>query len=237
MAVSLPTLDGPAILVADGGASAHAPDHSLEAFRLATRLGATGLGLDVLSDPSARLVVARRRSRVLRGPRWRRADTAEGGERLLLSDLLAEIPSGIALGARVEDRTAFDALIQQVSAVGRCGDLWCRHSDLDELSAWSNEAPEAHFVFVLHAPPPAGSLERQVAQLRAANIDALEMRATNWTSGHVALAHRFGRHAWATDADHPPVISRLLLGGLDAVVGRNVEHLVDTAGAPHTDPR
>ena len=47
MPTTYPTLSLPAILFAHRGARAHAPENTLEAFRLAVRLGATGLESDV----------------------------------------------------------------------------------------------------------------------------------------------------------------------------------------------
>lgn len=237
MPVPLPPLRGPALLVADGGASAHTTDHTTEALELAVRLGATGIALDVWR-PDPDVVVAARR-RMLDARRWVRRRTAaqrgatdSAGRGLPLAEIFAATPRGIALGLSVADDESFDAVVACAAEFDRLDDLWCRHPDVEVLRAWRNSAAEAvHFVLTLHAAPPAGGLERRVAELRAAGIDALEMNAPSWTSGHVALVHRFGRLGWAKDAEHPPVISRLLLSGLDAVIGRNVEHLTDAAGA------
>lgn len=227
MAVALPSLDDTTWLLADGGASLNARDHTGDAVRLALRLGATGVLFNVWPTAAGDLVVARTEGRGRRRVTKLRDGTTATAT--VLGDVLEAAPAGTLLGIGVRDDAAFEAVAAAVTAAGRDADVWYRNADLERLTAWRRQCPEANFVLPLARAPRAGGLEREVAGMRGAGVGALEMRASEWTGGHVALAHRFGRYAWATDADYPHVIEELLTGGLDAVAGRNIEYLVDTA--------
>lgn len=227
--MSLSPLDGTTRLLGDGGASAHAHDHSADAVRLAVRLGAAGVLLNVWVDADGEVVVARSGGRsVRRAARPRRGTVAP---RALLADVFEATPPGTVVAVGIADDEAFVASVRIAEEVDRVADLWCRSSDLGRLVNWRAERPEVHLVLAVPRLPHAGGLEREIATMRRDGIDAIELRASDWTAGHVVLAHRFGRYAWSTDADYPHQIVAMLTNGLDVVAGRNVEHLVDQARA------
>ena len=70
-------------------------------------------------------------------------------------------------------------------------------------------------------------LERHVAQLTEDAIDVLNMPHLDWTGGNVALAHRFGRFAFAWDAQLDRIIVSTLDMGIDGVFSDWSDRLAD----------
>ncbi len=228
MDVSLPPLNGATQLIGDGGASAHAEDHSPAAVQLALRLGAHGVSLSAWPE-DGRLVVSRSPQR--RRRRRAKPTTSPASERPELRDVLGATPPGTLISLTVDSDDAFRRAVEIADAEGRINDLWIGGANLERMERWRSEHPTLHLVLTLDRTPQAGGLERDVAALRRLGVEALQLRASDWTSGHVALAHRFGRAAWARDADYPHIAARMLTIGIDVLAGRDVDVLVDAARA------
>jgi glycerophosphoryl diester phosphodiesterase len=68
--------------------------------------------------------------------------------------------------------------------------------------------------------------ERRAASLADAGIDAINLHATDWTSGLTTLFHRFRRLAFGWDAQFDRTLMSLLRMGCDAVYSDQVERMV-----------
>jgi glycerophosphoryl diester phosphodiesterase len=230
MAPHHPPLDLPAILFAHRGASAHAPENTLEAFALALRLGATGLESDVWLTADGVAVLDH--DGVV-GSRLRRRAISE----LPLADLPEHVPTlaqlyevcgnEVPLSLDVKDPAAFDAVLAVADAAGAARTLWLCHPDLSLLRRWRSvsDAPRlVNSTFLGHLPDGP---ERRAAELREHGVDALNLHHSEWTAGLVALCHRFGRYAFGWDAQQPRVIRALWNMGIDGIYGDHVDRLVE----------
>jgi len=68
--------------------------------------------------------------------------------------------------------------------------------------------------------------ERRAASLADVGIDALNMHWTDWNAGLVTLMHRFGRVAFAWDAQQPRSLALTFAFGIDGVYSDHVDRLV-----------
>jgi len=221
MAFSLPSIRVPPIGFAHRGARAHAPENTLEAFRLALRLGATGLESDVwlTSDGVAVLdhdgVV---------GSRLRRRPIAEVAR--------SQLPAH-----DVKDAGAIGATVAVARAAGTDvpGRLWVCHHDWRQVAEWRSPFPDVRLVdstrlrFLRHGP------ERRAAQLSDAGIDAINLHESDWSGGLSTLFHRFEVLAFGWDAQHERVLDNLLGMGLDAVYSDHTDRMMG-ALARRLDP-
>ena len=67
--------------------------------------------------------------------------------------------------------------------------------------------------------------ERRAADLASRGVDALNMHHSDWTGGHVTLAHRFKLYAFGWDAQFERIIASLLGMGIDGVYSDHVDRL------------
>ena len=202
----------PPIGFAHRGASAHAPENTLEAFRLALRLGASGLESDVWltadgvavldHDGVVRSGLRRRPIAGLRPGRPARPHPHPRGPLRRVRHRLPAVPR--RQGRRPPPpRSIAVARAAGGDAVGR---LWLCHPDWEQVarggpsptrSSWSTRpgcggsrrAPSA-------GPPPWPTL----------GVDAVNMHATDWTGGLTTLFHRFERLAFGWDAQFERVL-------------------------------
>ena len=196
MPTTYPTLSLPAILFAHRGARAHAPENTLEAFRLAVRLGATGLESDVWRTADGDAVLDH--DGVV-GTMFRRRRLAE----VATADLPGHIPSLAALyeacvvdhdvSLDVKDADAIDAVLDAARAAGALGRLWLCHPDLEVLASWRERSGPARLVHSTRTPAMQRGPEQHAARLRELGVDAVNLHQSEWTAGTVALYHRFGR--------------------------------------------
>ncbi len=229
----LPSLENRAATFAQGGASAHEPPCSVEAFALARRLGAGGFDCPVWSTADRRAVVAADGSF---GPRLRR--------RPIRSRPRAELPPEVpdletvaghlgpngSLLLDVADSDAFDATLAAVRAHDPTLEarLWLCSPSLDQLTAW-RQRTTARLVHTARLGRQEGSPEQWVAQLTERAIDGLALVHTAWHGGLVALAHRFGRYALARGAEHERELATVFDLGIDGVSCRHVDRLMAVA--------
>ena len=232
MPTTYPTLSLPAILFAHRGARAHAPENTLEAFRLAVRLGATGLESDVWRTADGDAVLDH--DGVV-GTMFRRRRLAE----VATADLPGHIPSLAALyeaccvdhdvSLDVKDADAIDAVLDAARAAGALGRLWLCHPDLEVLASWRERSGPARLVHSTRTPAMQRGPEQHAARLRELGVDAVNLHQSEWTAGTVALYHRFGRYCLGWDAQQPRVITSLLDMGMDGIFSDHVDRMVDGA--------
>jgi glycerophosphoryl diester phosphodiesterase len=226
----LRSLRTPPIGFAHRGARAAAPENTLEAFRLALDLGATGLESDawVTADGVAVLdhdgVVGLRRRRV------RTLERAQLPAHIpSLEELYAECGSAFELSLDVMDPAAADLAVAVARAAGDdvAKRLWLCHPDWRVVAAWRSRFPDVRLVDSTRMRAVKEGPERRAAALAAAGIDAINLHYSEWTGGHTTLFHRFGVLAFGWDAQQPRVLDELLDMGIDAVYSDHVDRMVD----------
>ena len=223
------------IAFAHRGASAHAPENTLEAFRLALRLGAAGLESDVwlTADGVPVLQHDGRIGGFLRHKALAAIDRAGLTATIpSLADLYAECGTDFELSLDVKTPEAAAATVATAAAAGdgAVDRLWLCHPDWELLASWRPRWPTVHLVDstrlrLLHHGP-----ERRAAQLADAGIDAVNLHHTDWSAGLTTLFHRFGRLAFGWDAQHERVIRDLLHMGIDGVYSDHVDRMVEVLG-------
>lgn len=215
-----PLLDAP-ITFAHRGARAHAPENTLEAFRLALRLGARGLESDVWVTADGVAVLDH--DGVV-GPRWRRKAISTLPRAALPSHIPSVEEFYDAVGTDwpfsvdVKDPNAFAALIDAARNAGGDAEhhLWICHPSLELLVDWRRET-DGKLVNSTRLSKIPERLERRAARLREDGIDAINLRHNEWSGGFVTLVHRFGRYAFGWDAQHLREIANLIDAGIDGV--------------------
>jgi glycerophosphoryl diester phosphodiesterase len=219
-----------AILFAHRGARANAREHTIEAFALALRLGATGIQVDAWATGDG-AVVLDRSGLVRRFPKRRISDVehrAIEDSFASLDDLLdvaADVPIRIAA---VDDETV-PAIVETALRRGELDRVWLSHADLEVLARWRDISPSVHLVNATRILDLPLGPERRAAELAAARIDAVALPEGDWTGGMVTLFHRFEVLAFADGAHFERQLVRLIDMGVDAVSGDHVERMAAVA--------
>jgi glycerophosphoryl diester phosphodiesterase len=228
----LPSLRRPPIGFAHRGARANAPENTLEAFRLAVRLGATGLESDVWLTRDGEAVLDH--DGVVRSGLRRRSiascDRADLPAHIpTLAELYDAVGTDLDLSLDVKDRAAFARTVEVARAAG--GDalsrLWLCHHEWQQVAAWRETCPEVRLVdstFLGHMPDGP---EQRAAALAEAGVDAVNLHHSEWTGGLTSLFHRFEVLCFGWDAQHDRILDGLLDVGVDAVYSDHVDRMVD----------
>lgn len=236
----LPSLRVPPIGFAHRGARAHAPENTIEAFRLALRLGATGLESDVWLTQDGEAVLDH--DGVMRG---------RFGTRKALRDLArAQLPSHIPTLAELYDECGADfelsldlkdeAAADAVLSVAKAADpeaisrLWICHPRWETVAAIRQRNADVRLVDSTRLRAVREGAERRAATLAEVGIDALNMHHTDWTGGLTTLLHRFGRLAFAWDLQFDDGLRRTLRMGIDGVYSDHVDRMLQALQAEAT---
>jgi len=233
MATTFAPLRGPAVLFAHRGARAHAPENTLEAFRLGLRLGATGLESDVWVTADGVAVLDH--DGVVGGTFRRKpisaVDRAELPDHIpSLAELYSTCGSSFQLSLDVKDPAALDEVLHVAAAAGATENLWLCHPDLRLLTEWKERSGPSRLVHSTRIASMELGAERHAARLRELGIDAVNLHHSEWSAGHVTLFHRFTRSTLGWDAQHVRNIDALLNMGIDGVFSDHVDRMVDSAG-------
>ena len=224
-------------LFAHRGARAHETENTLDAFRLAVKLGATGLESDVWLTSDGEPVLDH--DGVV-GPRWRRrsiADTARG-------DLPTHIPHlgelvniavehGVSLSLDIKNPLAFDAVRSTLNDAAH-GVRERTYLCVEEFAVLTEVAPKYRDVLLVDSTRLARikeGPERRLAKLSEMGVVALNMHHSDWNGGLVTLAHRFERLAFGWDAQFDYALTNVLRMGIDGVFSDWVDRMVDAARA------
>lgn len=236
MASRLPSLLSPQLGFAHRGARAHAPENTLEAFRLALRLGATGLESDAWLTADGQVVLDHD-GFVGRWPRRRPI------RNIPRSDLPAHIPTldelyqdcglAFALSLDIKDPSAVPAIVAVARSAGAEAEsrLWMCHDDVESLASWRGIAPDAKLVHSSALRRLERGPEIHAAHLQELSIDALNLHHADWTGGRIALVHRFDRLAFAWGCQYDHVLADMLDSGIDAVYSDHVDLMADALTA------
>lgn len=229
MDLPLPSLRRPPIGFAHRGGMAHAPENTIEAFRLALRLGATGLESDVWLTGDGAVVLHHDRSI---GTFRKRAIASLRRDQLpahvpTLDELYATCGADYELALDVKDPAAVGPVVATARAAGDDAEsrLWLCHGAWQELATWRELSSGVRLVDSTRLKRIAEGPERRAATLRSAGIDAVNLHHSDWSGGLAALFHRFDRYALGWDAQHDRVLDELLGAGLDGVFSDHVDRL------------
>jgi glycerophosphoryl diester phosphodiesterase len=227
----LPSLRRPRIAFAHRGARAHAPENTLEAFRLALRLGANGLESDAWLTADGEVVLVH--DGHLGGAMRKRPLSTLARAQLpahipTLEELYAECGTDFELSLDLKDVGTIAGVLGAARAAGGGAEerLWLCHPDWELVATWRPLSETAKLVDSTRLKAMAQGPERRAAQLSSAGIDAVNLRQDDWSGGLVALFHRFDRYALGWDAQHERIIRGLLAAGLDGVYSDHVDRLV-----------
>jgi glycerophosphoryl diester phosphodiesterase len=204
----------------------------MEAFRLAVRLGATGIESDVWITRDGEAVldhdgVVRRR---LRKRPIADCDRVELPSHIpSLAELYDEIGPTLDLSLDVKDEAAFGRVIEVARAAGpeALSHLWLCHERWRTVAGWRALEPEVRLVDSTFLGFMSQGPEHRAASLAAAGIDAVNLHHSEWTGGLASLFHRFGILCFGWDAQPERVLDGLLEMGLDAVYSDHVDRMVD----------
>ncbi len=221
----------PPLGFAHRGARAEAADNTLEAFRLALRLGAPGLESDVWLTSDG-VPVLDHDGVVRRG--LRRHPIAAVPRRQLpghipsLEDLYRDCGQGYHLSLDVNDAAAAAPVVALAkdAGAGAVGRLWLCHSDWQLLATWRGLSDDVGLVDSTRLRRIKEGPERRAALLADVGVDAINLHASDWTGGLTTLFHRFERLAFAWDAQFDRVLRALLSMGCDAVYSDHVARMV-----------
>lgn len=232
----LPSLLDPPIAFAHRGARAHAPENTIESFRLALRLGATGLESDVwiTADGVAVLdhdgvVKTRLRSRPIR-----EVNRAELPAHIpSLSELIDACGTGYHLSLDVKDESGGAVVIDTVREAGAdllprlwlCQTTWQSLVPLRPLSDEVKLVESTRLARIKEGP------ERRAATLASEGIDCINMHHTDWTGGLVTLFHRFERYALSWDLQHDEGLRNGFRMGVDGLFSDWTDRMMDAYAA------
>ena len=236
MPPSLRPLREPPIGFAHRGASAHAPENTIEAFTLARRLGATGLESDAWLTADGEVVldhdgVARaglRRRPIRQVPRSALPSTVP-----TLGEVYEACGTDLEVSLDVRDPAAAAAVVGVARAAGgdALGRLWLCSPDWEVAASWRALDADVRLVDSTRLRRIKEGPERRAARLAEAGVDALNMHWSDWTGGLTTLLHRFERYALAWDAQHRRQLDEVLALGVDGVFSDHVDRMVDALAA------
>lgn len=222
------------ITFAHRGGRADAPENSLEAFRRALEVGATGLESDARLTADGEVVLVHsptirtglRRTKVRALPAARLAGL--GVPRL--ADLYAELGSDFELSLDLKEPDVAGPLLAVARDAGAIGRLWLCARDLPDLEAARRADGDVRLVHSMGRRAYGDALERHANTLARSGIAALNLRETEWSLGLVTLAHRFGLLAFAWDAQEYRRIRAVLEMGVDGIYSDHVERMLAAVG-------
>ena len=219
----------PPIAFGHRGARAHAPENTLEAFRLALKLGATGLESDAWVTADGVAVLDHDG---MTGSRLRRRAIAAVDRANLeshipsLEELYADCGADFELSLDIKDVAAIEPVVAAARAAGSLGLLWLCHPDMKLVATWRSLSDDVRLVDSTRLNRIREGPERRAASLADHGIDAINMHASDWTAGLTTLFHRFNRFCFGWDAQQDRVIRALLTMGMDGVYSDHVDRLV-----------
>ncbi len=230
MSASHPSLVDPPIAFAHRGARRDAPENTLQAFRLALELGATGLESDVWLTADG--VPVLNHDGFVRA-RLRRRSIAEvpleelPSHILSLEGLYEGCGSNYELSLDVKDPEAAGAVMAVAGRFGGApGRLWLCHPDWQLVARWRALSDDVHLVDSTRLRRMREGPERRAAALADAGVDAVNLHHSDWSGGLTTLFHRFDRYCLAWDCQHQRVMDAILAAGIDGLYSDHVEAMV-----------
>ncbi len=235
MPVPTPAPPTEPLLFAHRGGRAHAPENTLEAFRTAVSLGATGLESDVWlsADGVPVLLHSGAVGGLLRRRAVGRVPASELPDHIpTLASLYGSVGPGVHISLDLKDDRAAPRVLEVAGRVpGAMERLWLCHPDLELLLPLREVDTRVRLVLSTSVGRAEQGLERLAAELATGGLDAVNLPVVEWSEGLVALFHRFGVLCMGWDANLPRQVRALLHAGLDGIFGDDVATMVAEAEA------
>jgi len=221
------------------GARALALDNTLDAFRLAVEMGATGLESDVWVSDDGHAVLDH--DGIVGGWLRRRPIGTVLRHRLpehvpTLDELYATCGTDRPVSLDVKDPAALGAVLAAADAAGARDGLWLCHPDLDLLADWREHTEGVRLVASTKLRAFKDGPERGAAELSRLGIDAVNLHYSEWTGGLTTLFHRFGVVCLGWDAQLPRHLAELLDMGIDGVFSDHVDRMMEAIEVELGDP-
>jgi glycerophosphoryl diester phosphodiesterase len=235
----LPSLLNPPIGFAHRGAKANAPENTLEAFRLALKLGAKALESDVWVTKDG-VAVLDHDGVVKRGMRKVNISTLDRSELPAhiptVEDLLADCGTDYDLSLDLKDPASGPLVIETVERIDptMLRRVWLCHPDWKALVPLRARSQLIRLVDSTRLNRIKEGPERRAATLAENEIDAVNMHHTDWTGGLTTLFHRFGVLTFAWDLQHEHLLRNIVRMGADGVFSDYVDRMVDSITAETT---
>lgn len=226
-------------MFAHRGASAHAPENTLDAFRLALKLGATGLETDcwVTRDRQVVLdhdgVVKPKNTKFgiplrLKSKKISQLEFDEIPGEIPKIELLIELAANnYPMSIDVCDPDAIDLIADIVTETSAQQKIYLCHPDIELLRESKRKFSNFKYVNSIRLSKMSEGPERRCANLAKFGVDVLNMHHTDWNGGLVALAHRFEIAAFSWDLQHTEQLQDAFLMGVDAVYSDWSDRMVD----------
>lgn len=231
MVLSTPHRRIPPIGFAHRGARAHAPENTIEAFRLAIRLGATGLESDVwitadgvpVLDHDGIVKTGLRKRAIRDVPRDQLPSHIPS-----LAEFYQACGTGLPFSLDVKDPDAYAAVVAVAQEAGDEAErnLWLCDPEWERLAGLRAKFPNVQLVDSTRLKRLKDGPERHGARLADAGINAINMHYADWTGGLVALFHRFERTAFGWDAQHERMLNDLVRWEIDGLYCDDVERMM-----------
>jgi glycerophosphoryl diester phosphodiesterase len=220
------------ITFAHRGGMGDRPENSMSAFRDALARGATGLESDVRLSGDGVAVLVHDKAIWKRGLRKTVAKMSAGSMTasgvVSLQGLYEELGCDFELSLDLKDQDAARVCIETARAIDDAAvkRLWLVDTTLERLHAIRELDPSVRTVLSTRFARIESDLERLASDMAAGRIDAVNLPASEWNKGVVAMFHRFDILAFGWDAQEERQIRRALSIGLDAIYSDWVDRLV-----------
>ncbi|MBO0732645.1 MAG: hypothetical protein J2P57_25525, partial [Acidimicrobiaceae bacterium] len=112
--------------------------------------------------------------------------------------------------------------------------LWACHSSLRTLAAWRAQAEDIRLVLSTRRDRLGNDA---AARARAAGVDAINLRLTDWTTEAVAEVHDEGLRAFGWDAQSERALAAAVALGLDGVYSDHVRRMMQALTADQAGER
>lgn len=217
------------IAFAHRGARAVRRENTVDAFRHALVLGATGLESDVWLTSDGVAVLDHDGAT---GPPWHRRPLAAQDRATLpshipsLEELYNACGTGFELSLDIKDPGSLGETVRVARSFDAVERLWICEPSLSRLKSWSPEAAGAKLVNSTHVDDMQEGFSGRVENLRALGVSALNLHGSEWNAQRVAKAHASDLLAFGWDAQDDKHIRRLVELGLDGIYSDHVDRLV-----------
>lgn len=209
---------------------AYAPENTIESFKMALDLGATGIESDVrlTADAIPVLVHDRTVGSVLRRRAIAKLTSSDLPEQVpTVEDLYRLVGEDVPVSLNLKDGAAFQPTIDVVRRFGPGAEpnLWLCHPDIDALTAWRSQTT-AKLINSIRSASISNGLERRAAELAQRGLDGLNLFHSEWAGGSVTMLHRFGLLALGWGTEHSREMAELVDAGIDAVYSDYVDRMM-----------
>ena len=237
----LPSLLQHPIAFAHRGGKAHAPENTIEAFKLGLKLGATGIESDVWLTSDGIPVLEHDgvvRHRFGKRPIGELRRNQLPSSIPTLAELFEECGTQFHLSLDLKGEGVGMAVLDVVreAAPDLLPRLWLCEPRFEDLLPLRGHTDGAKLVDSTRLARIKEGPERRAATLANEGIDAINMHHTDWNGGLVTLFHRFNRLAIAWDLQFEHVLRPIYRMGIDGVHSDWVDRMMDAyraeLGAP-----